>query len=151
MKFKTLFMSDEEKHSHLFDFQLLAFFYISKQFLAPGVWVLSVFKLMWCKHGASRVRELALRLAPPPGLRSSNFFLKMILSTSLKQCHQAKSSIFLGNWSKTPNSDQNWIYTSLTLQTARFVPLKSFFLNSRCFGMYLRHGQWRRSRDRTFI
>ena len=34
MKFKTLFMSDKEKHSHHFDLPL--FFNIFKQFLAPG-------------------------------------------------------------------------------------------------------------------
>ena len=34
MKLKTLFMSDEEKHGHHFD--LLLFFNISKQILAPG-------------------------------------------------------------------------------------------------------------------
>ena len=34
MKFKTLFMSDEEKHDHHFDLQL--FFNMPKQFLAPG-------------------------------------------------------------------------------------------------------------------
>ena len=33
MKFKTLFISDEEKHGHTFDLPL--FFYISMQFLAP--------------------------------------------------------------------------------------------------------------------
>ena len=40
MKFKTLFMSDEEKHSKYFD--LSFFFNMSKQFL--GVWMLGVFK-----------------------------------------------------------------------------------------------------------
>ena len=34
MKFKTLFMSDEEKHGHHFDLPI--FFNVSKQFLAPG-------------------------------------------------------------------------------------------------------------------
>ena len=34
MKIKTLFMSNEEKHSHHFDLSL--FFDISKQFLAPA-------------------------------------------------------------------------------------------------------------------
>ena len=34
MKFKTLFMSDEEKLGHHFDLSL--FFNISMQFLAPG-------------------------------------------------------------------------------------------------------------------
>ena len=34
MKFKTLFMSDKEKHSHHFDLPL--FSNMSKQFLAPG-------------------------------------------------------------------------------------------------------------------
>ena len=34
MKFKTLFMSGEEKHGHHFDLTL--FFSMSKQFLAPG-------------------------------------------------------------------------------------------------------------------
>ena len=34
MIFKTLFMSDDEKHGHHFDLPL--FFNISKQFLAPG-------------------------------------------------------------------------------------------------------------------
>ena len=34
MKFKTLFMSDEEKHGHHFDLPL--FVNISKQFLVPG-------------------------------------------------------------------------------------------------------------------
>ena len=33
MKFKTLFMSDEEKHGHHFDLPL--FFNMSRQFLAP--------------------------------------------------------------------------------------------------------------------
>ena len=54
MKLKTLFGSDEEKHSHLFD--VLLFCNMSKQLLAPaGVWVLSVFKLVSCNPGASRV------------------------------------------------------------------------------------------------
>ena len=34
MKFKTLFMSDEDKHGRHFDLPL--FFNMSKQFLAPG-------------------------------------------------------------------------------------------------------------------
>ena len=34
MKFKTLFMSGEEKHGHYFDLPL--FFNMSKHFLAPG-------------------------------------------------------------------------------------------------------------------
>ena len=66
MKFKTLFisvfMSDKEKHGHHFDLPL--FFLLSKQFLAPGG--LSVFKLVSCKHGASR--ELALRPLRPEKL-----------------------------------------------------------------------------------
>ena len=58
-------MSDEEEHGHHFELPL--FFNISKQFLAPGVLkVLSVFKLVSCKPGASR--ELDLR---PQSLGSS--------------------------------------------------------------------------------
>ena len=48
----------------------------------------------------------------------------MILSTSRSRCHQAKSSIFSGSWSKTQNSDQNRVYPSLTLLTAKLFPLK---------------------------
>ena len=51
-------------------------------------------------------------------------FLKIILSTSRKRCHQAKSAIFSGRRSKTQNGDQNRIYPSLTLQTAKLFPLK---------------------------
>ena len=49
MKFKTIFMSNEEKHGHHFDLPL--FFNISMQIFDPGmgVWVLSVFKLVSCK------------------------------------------------------------------------------------------------------
>ena len=50
--------------------------------------------------------------------------LKIILLTSRKRCRQAKSSIFLGRWSKTQNGDQNRIYPSLTLQTAKCFPSK---------------------------
>ena len=53
MKFKTLFMSDE-KHGHHFDLPLL--FNMSNQCLAPAgglSLVLSVFKLLSCKPGAS--------------------------------------------------------------------------------------------------
>ena len=68
---KTLFMSDDEKHGHHFDLPLFLdnIMSNSKQFLAPvpaGVWVLSVFKLVSCKPGASR--ELALRPQGPEKL-----------------------------------------------------------------------------------
>ena len=53
-----------------------------------------------------------------------HIFLKMILLTSRKRCRQAKRSIFSGRWSKTQNSNQDRIYPSLTLQTAKFVSLK---------------------------
>ena len=68
------------------------------------------------------------------------FFLKMILSTSRKGCHYAKSSSSSGSWSKTQNGGQNRIYPSLTLQTAKFVPLKSVLKNSTrtyCCMLYL--------------
>ena len=59
-------------------------------------------------------------------VRFGQFFLKMILSTSRKGCYLAKMSISSKNLSKTKNGDQNRIYPSLTLQTAKFVPLKGF-------------------------
>ena len=52
------------------------------------------------------------------------FFLKMILSTSQIRCHQEKSSISSGRRSKAQNGDQNLIYPSLTLLTAKLFPLK---------------------------
>ena len=60
----------------------------------------------------------------------------MILSTSRKTCCQAKSSIFSGSWSKTQkwkivNSDQNRIYPSLTLQTAKLFPFKRVLKNAK--------------------
>ena len=63
MKLKTLFMSDKEKHGHLYWYVDCR---LSKQFLAPVGWVLSVFKLVSCKHGASR--ELAVRPPRPEKL-----------------------------------------------------------------------------------
>ena len=65
MKFKTLFMSDKEKHGHHFDLPL---FNMSKQLLAPEglsaecVQVILVHAVS-CKAGASR--ELALRPTRP--------------------------------------------------------------------------------------
>ena len=49
-------MSDEEKHDHNFDLPL--FFNMSKQFLAPGVLVVIVFKLVSSKPGVSKFSKL---------------------------------------------------------------------------------------------
>ena len=62
-------------------------------------------------------------------IRFGHFLKKMILSTSRKKCHQAKSSIFLRSRSKKQNGDQNRIYPSLTFQTAKLFPLKRVLKN----------------------
>ena len=52
MKFKTLFMSGEEKFGHNFDLPL--FFNMSKQFLAPYILGFECIQDVLCKPGASR-------------------------------------------------------------------------------------------------
>ena len=47
--------------------------------------------------------------------------------TAEKDASFAKSSVLSGSWTKTQNGDQNRIYTFLTLQTAKFFPLKRVF------------------------
>ena len=42
-----------------------------------------------------------------------------------------KKNFFSGSWSKTQNGDQNRIYPSLTLETAKCSPLKRFFLKMK--------------------
>ena len=64
MKFKTLFIRIK-KYAHHFDLPL--FFNMSKQFLALGVWVLRVFRLVSCKPRASR--KLALKPRRPEKLQ----------------------------------------------------------------------------------
>ena len=54
-------------------------------------------------------------------IRFGQFFLEMILSTSRKRCYQAESYSVSASWSKPQNGDQNRIYPSLTLKTAKII------------------------------
>jgi len=55
----------------------------------------------------------------------TNFFLKMIVSTSWKRCCQGKNSISSVSWSKSQNKDQNRVHP-LSLSAKFFPFLKGF-------------------------
>ena len=58
------------------------------------------------------------------------FFFENDPLDELNQMPLSKKFYIFGSWSKTQNSDQNRIYPSLTLLTAKFFPLKRVLKNS---------------------